>query len=198
MILAVPREASPAERRVALVPDTVGRLVKSGIDVRVARGAGTKASFPDEAYAAAGATLIDDSPASYAGADAVITVGRPADALLACAVKPGTVVVGFFNPLGDPGYVRESLKGTGVTALAMEMIPRITRAQSMDALSSQSNIAGYKAVLLGAATLPVVLSDADHRRGNHSAGESADHRRRRRRVASHRDGTPPGSRHERI
>ncbi len=152
MIVAVPRESSAAERRVALVPETVVKLVKSGIDVRIARGAGAGASFPDETYAAAGATLIDDQPQSYADVDALITVGRPPAAILQ-ALRPGTVVVGFFNPLGDPQYV-ETLKGAGVTALAMEMIPRITRAQSMDALSSQSNIAGYKAVLLGAATLP--------------------------------------------
>jgi H+-translocating NAD(P) transhydrogenase subunit alpha len=152
MIVAVPRESSAAERRVALVPETVVKLVKSGIDVRIARGAGAGASFPDETYAAAGATLIDDQPQSYADVDALITVGRPPGAILQ-ALRPGAVVVGFFNPLGDPQYV-ETLKRAGVTALAMEMIPRITRAQSMDALSSQSNIAGYKAVLLGAATLP--------------------------------------------
>ncbi|HXM06097.1 MAG TPA: Re/Si-specific NAD(P)(+) transhydrogenase subunit alpha [Candidatus Acidoferrum sp.] len=152
MILAVPREASSAERRVALVPETVGRLVKSGINVRLARGAGAGASFPDDAYAAAGATLIDDNPQAYADADAVVTVGRPPDAVLR-ALRPRTVVVGFLNPLGDPDYI-ETLRRAGVTALAMEMIPRITRAQSMDALSSQSNIAGYKAVLLAAAALP--------------------------------------------
>jgi NAD(P) transhydrogenase subunit alpha len=152
MIVAVPREASPAEHRVALVPETVARLIKLGIGVRVARGAGAGASFPDDAYAAAGATLIDDSPQAYADADAVITVGRPPEAILR-ALRPGTVVVGFLNPLADPAYI-ETLKSAGVTALAMEMIPRITRAQSMDALSSQSNIAGYKAVLLGAAALP--------------------------------------------
>jgi NAD(P) transhydrogenase subunit alpha len=152
MIVAVPREASPTEHRVALVPETVARLVKAGIDVRIARGAGAGASFPDDAYANAGATLFEDTPQAYADADAVITVGRPSDTILR-ALRPGTVIVGFLNPLSDPGYI-ETLKGAGVTALAMEMIPRITRAQSMDALSSQSNIAGYKAVLLGAAALP--------------------------------------------
>lgn len=152
MIIAVPREAAVKERRVALVPETVARFAKSGVDVRVQRGAGNGASFPDELYEAVGATFADDVPSLAGGADAVVTVGRPSDEMLA-ALRPGTVVVGFLNPLGDRAYV-ERLAGAHVTALAMEMIPRITRAQSMDALSSQSNIAGYKAVLLAASALP--------------------------------------------
>lgn len=151
MTVAVPREAAVQERRVALVPETVAKFVKSGIAVTVQRGAGIQAAFPDELYERAGATLTDDAGA-LAGAGAIVTVGRPSAELLA-KLKPGTIVVGFFNPLGDPQYVAE-LARAGVTALAMEMIPRITRAQSMDALSSQSNIAGYKAVLLAAVALP--------------------------------------------
>jgi NAD(P) transhydrogenase subunit alpha len=152
MIIAVPREAAVKERRVALVPETVARFAKSGVGVRVQRGAGNGASFPDELYEAVGATFADDATSLAAGADAIVTVGRPGDELLA-ALRPRSVVVGFLNPLGDRGYV-ERLAGAQVTALAMEMIPRITRAQSMDALSSQSNIAGYKAVLLAASALP--------------------------------------------
>jgi NAD(P) transhydrogenase subunit alpha len=152
MIVAVPREAAPKERRVALVPETVGKLVKSGATVRVARGAGTTAAFPDDQYAAAGAALVDDVPSLVSDADLVVTVGRPGDDVLA-NMRRGAVLTGFFNPLGDPDYVKR-LAAAGVTALAMEMIPRITRAQSMDALSSQSNIAGYKAVLLAATELP--------------------------------------------
>jgi H+-translocating NAD(P) transhydrogenase subunit alpha len=152
MIVAVPREAAPKERRVALVPETVSKLVKSGVTVRVQRGAGTSAAFPDEQYEAAGATLAASVPELIEGADLVVTVGRPGDDVLA-GVRRGAVVTGFFNPLGDPEYVKH-LAATGVTALAMEMIPRITRAQSMDALSSQSNIAGYKAVLLAAIESP--------------------------------------------
>jgi H+-translocating NAD(P) transhydrogenase subunit alpha len=152
MILAVPREAAVKERRVALVPETVSRFAKSGVDVYVQRGAGAAAAFPDELYAAAGATFADDPAGLVARADAVVTVGRPSDEVLA-ALRAGSVVVGFLNPLGDPAYVRR-LADANLTALAMEMIPRITRAQSMDALSSQSNIAGYKAVLLAAANLP--------------------------------------------
>lgn len=152
MILAVPREAASKERRVALVPETVAKFVKSGAGVRVQRGAGVAAAFPDEFYEKAGAAIVDDPRELVADAGVVICVGRPGQELLA-SVRPGTVVVGFLNPLGDPAYLKE-LAHAGVTALAMEMIPRITRAQSMDALSSQSNIAGYKAVLLAAATLP--------------------------------------------
>ncbi len=136
----------------ALVPETVSRFVKSNVAVRVARGAGEAAAFPDDLYAQAGATFADDERSLAADADVLVSVGRPSDELLA-ALRPGTVVVGFFNPLGDPAYVQR-LAHAKVTALAMEMIPRITRAQSMDALSSQSNIAGYKAVLLAAAALP--------------------------------------------
>jgi NAD(P) transhydrogenase subunit alpha len=152
MIVAVPREAASNERRVALVPETVQRLVKSGVTVRVLRGAGTAASFPDEEYTKAGAQLAADVGSLTAGADALITVGKPSGDVLS-GLRRGGVLVGFLNPLGDPEYV-QSLTKAGITALAMEMIPRITRAQSMDALSSQSNIAGYKAVLLAAAALP--------------------------------------------
>ncbi|HTU69208.1 MAG TPA: Re/Si-specific NAD(P)(+) transhydrogenase subunit alpha [Candidatus Baltobacteraceae bacterium] len=152
MIVAVPREAASNERRVALVPETVKRLIQAGGSVRVERGAGTAAAFPDEFYMQAGATISDSSPALVSDADVVVTVGKPAPAVLS-AMHRDAILVGFLNPLGDPAYVQE-LAQAGITALAMEMIPRITRAQSMDALSSQSNIAGYKAVLLAAAELP--------------------------------------------
>ncbi len=152
MIVAVPRESAVKERRVALVPETVARLVKSGVSVRVQRGAGQAAAFPDDLYAAAGAAFADDAESLAREADVLVSVGRPSDAVLD-ALRPESVVVGFFNPLGDPEYAR-NLAERRLTALAMEMIPRITRAQSMDALSSQSNIAGYKAVLLAAAALP--------------------------------------------
>jgi NAD(P) transhydrogenase subunit alpha len=152
MIVAVPRESGVKERRVALVPETVSRLSKSNVEVRVQRGAGEAAAFPDELYAGAGATFADDAPSLGTAADVLVSVGRPGDDVLA-GLRAGSVVVGFLNPLGDPGYLQK-LAGAKLTALAMEMIPRITRAQSMDALSSQSNIAGYKAVLLAAGALP--------------------------------------------
>src|SRR5580700_1126755 len=152
MIVAVPRENAVKERRVALVPETVSRLRKSNVDVRLQRGAGDAAAFLDRAYESAGATFADDVQSLARAADVLITVGRPSDDALE-ALRPGSVVVGFLNPLGDPSYAQR-LAAHNLTALAMEMIPRITRAQPMDALSSQSNIAGYKAVLLAAATLP--------------------------------------------
>ncbi len=152
MNVAVSREAADGERRVALVPETVAKLVKSGATVRVARGAGERAAFPDEMYEKAGASLADDSASLVAGADVLLSVGRPDDALVR-ALKPGAAAIGFLAPLGDPTYV-DALAKTGVTAFAMEMVPRITRAQSMDALSSQNNIAGYKAVLIAASQLP--------------------------------------------
>jgi NAD(P) transhydrogenase subunit alpha len=152
MNVSVPREAAPNEARVALVPETVAKLVKAGAAVKVARGAGERAAFPDELYMQAGASIVDEPAALLSDADLVISVGRPSGETLS-AMRKGAVVLGLLAPLGDPGYVR-TLAQAGVTALSMDAIPRITRAQSMDALSSQSNIAGYKAVLLGAGTLP--------------------------------------------
>jgi len=152
MIVAVSRETAPGERRVALVPETVAKLVKSGATVRVAKGAGERAAFPDGFYTQAGASIVDDPAALVSDADVLVGVGRPDPALLA-KLKPGAAVVGFLAPLGDPAYV-DAIAKSGATAFAMEMIPRITRAQSMDALSSQNNIAGYKAVLIAATYLP--------------------------------------------
>jgi H+-translocating NAD(P) transhydrogenase subunit alpha len=152
MVIAVPREAAVKERRVALVPETVSRFARLGVAVSVQRGAGDSAAFPDPLYSTAGAALCDDARSLAAAADVLVTVGRPSEELLS-GLRAGGVVVGFLSPLADPEYVKR-LAAAGVTALAMEMIPRITRAQSMDALSSQSNIAGYKAVLLAAGTLP--------------------------------------------
>jgi NAD(P) transhydrogenase subunit alpha len=151
MIVVVPRETAAGERRVALVPETVQRLVRLGAQVRLQRGAGSAASFPDDTYTQAGASLADDPVSLLSGADVIVTVAKPNADVLAAA--RGFVLVGFLNPLGDPEYL-QALASAGVTALAMEMIPRITRAQPMDALSSQSNLAGYKAVLLAASALP--------------------------------------------
>ncbi|MBV8246480.1 MAG: Re/Si-specific NAD(P)(+) transhydrogenase subunit alpha [Candidatus Eremiobacteraeota bacterium] len=151
MIVALPREG-PSEARVALVPETVSRLTKSGVTVRVERDAGVRSSFGDRMYEDAGATIASDPATLVRDADILLGVGRPGDAYLQ-ALPKGAIVLGFLAPLGDAEYVR-TLARSGVTALSMDAIPRITRAQSMDALSSQSNIAGYKAVLLAAAALP--------------------------------------------
>src|SRR5581483_1562028 len=135
MNIAVLRETAANETRVALVPETVTRLSKNGMSVRVERGAGERAAFPDELYVQAGAT-VGDRAQVLSGADLVVTVGRPpADALQ--AMPKNAVLLGLLAPLGDPAYVR-TLADAGITALSMDAIPRITRAQAMDALSSQS------------------------------------------------------------
>jgi H+-translocating NAD(P) transhydrogenase subunit alpha len=152
MIVAVPREVGPGEARVALAPETVAKLVKAGVSVKVERGAGVRAAFPDEQFTAAGASIVDEPAALFSDADLVVTVGRPDDSAL-LALPKRAVVLGLLAPLSDPAYVQR-LADLGITALSMDAIPRITRAQSMDALSSQSNIAGYKAVLLAALALP--------------------------------------------
>ena len=110
----------------SLVPETVARFARLGVGVCVQRGAGDAAAFPDHLYDAVGATFADEQQSLAATADAIVCVGRPSDDLLA-GLRPGSVVVGFLNPLGDPGYVTR-LADAGVTAIAMELIPRITRA----------------------------------------------------------------------
>ncbi|MDX6438386.1 MAG: H+-translocating transhydrogenase subunit alpha [Gaiellaceae bacterium] len=151
MRVAVPKETEAGERRVALIPDSVGRLVGAGFEIAVEQGAGQSAGFPDAEYAAAGADVVARS-ALLAGAEAVVRVGRPSADEVA-ELAPGTVLIGFLSPLSDPAGI-ERLAARGVVAFAMESIPRITRAQSMDALSSQANVAGYKAALIAADRLP--------------------------------------------
>jgi H+-translocating NAD(P) transhydrogenase subunit alpha len=146
--IGVPRETALGERRVALIPDGVSRLVATGLEVAVERGAGAAASIPDEAYEEAGGTIVDDA----FDADLVAKVQKPSADELG-RLREGSVLVGFLQPLTDAEGI-DALGRRGVTAFALESIPRITRAQSMDALSSQSTVAGYKAVLLAAARLP--------------------------------------------
>jgi len=143
MTVGVPKETAPDERRVALVPDVVRRLKGKGVDVVVEAGAGAEALIPDRLYEDAGATIGD--PWS---ADLVAKVAPPTPGEVA-RLQGDTVLVGFLAPLTKP-ELKDKLRSAGVQALAMESIPRISRAQSMDALSSQSNVAGYKAALLGA------------------------------------------------
>ncbi|HEX5323424.1 MAG TPA: Re/Si-specific NAD(P)(+) transhydrogenase subunit alpha [Capsulimonadaceae bacterium] len=152
MVIGVPKEVRLGENRVALVPDAVARLVKSSLNVLVEAHAGNAASIADDAYQAAGAQIAPNAAALYQSADIVAKVARLTPEEIAL-VKPNTVVIAFFSPLGDPSYV-QALAKAGITAMSMDTIPRITRAQAMDALSSQSNIAGYKAVLLAASALP--------------------------------------------
>src|SRR5690349_24182382 len=148
MRIGVPRETAPGERRVALVPEVVGKLVPAGFEVVVEGGAGEAASFPDGAYEEAGARIAED----WADADAVVKVQKPTEEESG-RLREGQVLVGFLQPLTDPEGI-ERLAGQGVVAFAMESIPRITRAQPMDALSSQATISGYKATLLAAERLP--------------------------------------------
>jgi NAD(P) transhydrogenase subunit alpha len=148
MRFAVPTETAPRELRVAITPDVVARLVKGGHEVVVQRGAGLRAGFTDDAYTAAGAQLADDAAAAQRGAQVVARVRPPSDAEVAI-LDPGTVLLSLLQP-GRNEAVAKALAARGVRALALELVPRITRAQSMDVLSSQATVAGYKAVLLGA------------------------------------------------
>jgi proton-translocating NAD(P)+ transhydrogenase subunit alpha len=148
----VPKESRPGETRVAATPETVKRLAAAGLEVAVEAGAGEAAYFPDAAYEAAGARLERDGAAAWRSADAVLKVA-PLTPDEAGALHSGAVVVGLLAPYRERETV-ERLAAGGVTALAMELVPRITRAQPMDALSSQASIAGYKAALLAAARLP--------------------------------------------
>ena len=151
MRVAVPKETAPGERRVALVPETSAKLQNTGFDVAVQRGAGTPAGFADEEYAAAGASLVDDI-SGLDGGDCLTCVRSPSPTLVS-SLKPETLVIGFLEPLTDTDGIAE-LRSRGALAFAMESIPRITRAQSMDALSSQATVAGYKAVILAADRIP--------------------------------------------
>jgi NAD(P) transhydrogenase subunit alpha len=155
MQIGVPKETAPRERRVALAPDSVGRLVKSGARVVVERNAGSAASFPDSAYVAAGATIGGSPAETLADSDVVVKVQRPS-AEQARALKSGAVLVSLFQPAAAAD-VLPALAERSVTALSLERVPRITRAQSMDVLSSQSTVAGYKAVLIGASMMPKFL-----------------------------------------
>ena len=143
--IAVTRERRSGETRVAATPDSVKKLAALGFAVTVETGAGTAASFPDADYLAAGATIAPSAEAALANADVVLKVRAPADEEIA-ALKPGAVVVGLLNPHGERPVV-EAIAAKGATAFAMEFVPRITRAQVMDALSSQANLAGYRAVI---------------------------------------------------
>ena len=151
MRVAVPRETAPGEHRVALVPDVTERLAASGFDIVVEHGAGEAAGFADEAFTKAGATLAERA-SLVDGAACIVRVARPTAAEVD-AMAPGTVLIGFLQPLTDTeGLAR--LSERGVVAFAMESVPRITRAQPMDALSSQATVAGYKAVLVAADRSP--------------------------------------------
>ncbi len=144
-VVAVTRERRAGETRVATTPEAVKKLLALGVSVTVETGAGISASTPDAEYAAAGATISSDLAATLADADILLKVRSPSDEEIA-HLKPGAIVVGLLNPHVEREAL-EALAGRGVDAYAMEFVPRTSRAQAMDALSSQANLAGYRAVI---------------------------------------------------
>jgi H+-translocating NAD(P) transhydrogenase subunit alpha len=159
MLIGVPREIASGERRVALVPEVVPQLTRAGHHVVIERGAGLRAGFTDEAYRAVGCDLADTREEIYAKAQLVLKVQRPTiDASSGAGrsevdmMTAGTILIGLLQPSGDPTFFAR-LAGRDIVALSMELVPRTTRAQMMDALSSQSTVAGYKAVLIAANAL---------------------------------------------
>lgn len=161
MIIGVPREIFPGEQRVALVPESVKKLTGAGVEVWIEQGAGKGAHVPDAQYEAAGARIEPDPARLYAGCGFVVKVQplgthRASGRHEADLLQEGACLVGLLNPLGDPEGVRR-LAARRATAFALELMPRVTRAQSMDVLSSMSTISGYKAALLAADSLPRLM-----------------------------------------
>jgi len=153
--IGVPRETDAREQRVALVPDGVRALVRAGATVTVERGAGARAFYADALYEAAGATLGDGTATVYGDTDVVLKVQRPTPDEIV-RLRRGTVLIALLAPAANADAV-QALSTAGVIALALELVPRISRAQSMDVLSSQSTVAGYKAVLIAANALPRLM-----------------------------------------
>jgi NAD(P) transhydrogenase subunit alpha len=159
MRIAVAREADPAEDRVAATPDTVKKMISLGAEVAIEPGAGIKSGIPDSEFAAAGATITDDATKD---ADVILKVRRP-NAIDLANYKQGAIVIAIMDPYGNETALK-AMADAGVTAFAMELMPRITRAQSMDVLSSQANLAGYRAVIDASAeygrALPMMMTAA--------------------------------------
>lgn len=153
--IAIPKESTPGERRVALVPEVVGPLVKAGHTVRVETGAGEGSYYPDETYRSVGAEIVPDPASLWGAADLLLRVQPPAPADVA-RLPPGAFVVGLLNPSRSLDSVK-ALREAKATAFALELVPRITRAQGMDALSSQATVGGYASVLQGASLSPKFL-----------------------------------------
>lgn len=162
MLIAIPAETAKGEGRVAVTPDTIKRLMSYGAELLVETGAGSGAGITDEDYIAAGAKIAKNQSATLKEADIVLKVRRPDSAEIA-AMKSGAIVIATMDPHGQTVALNEMAKA-GLLAFAMELMPRITRAQSMDVLSSQANLAGYRAVIDGAAefgrALPMMMTAA--------------------------------------
>ena len=174
MKFGVPAETLAGETRVAATPETVRKLVAAGHHaVVIQAGAGRGANFPDEEYAAAGATLAQTAQDVYTAADCVLKVRAPAPEELGW-LRSGQLLIGLLNP--HQNEAAQALAATRVTAFAMERLPRISRAQSMDVLSSQANVGGYKAVLLAAnefqRLMPMLMTAAGTVKAAQSAGSS--------------------------
>jgi H+-translocating NAD(P) transhydrogenase subunit alpha len=146
IVISVPRETRAGEQRVALVPDMVKKLSALGVSIKVQTGAGDAAGYADSDYEAASATIETDEYALYQQADILLTV-NPATPTQISQLKAGSILMGFLNPYSDTDRFK-TLQAKSISAFSMEMVPRISRAQAMDALSSQASIAGYKAVLI--------------------------------------------------
>ncbi len=155
IVIAVLREHAPGEQRVATVPDVVRTLVKSGYVVRIEHDAGSGAYYPDDLYSAAGAQVVTGHTGLLEGATIVLCVNPPAMEDIDLLAE-GTVVIGFMNPARNTGVIAR-MRDRKVTAFALELVPRITRAQSMDALSSQATAGGYAAAVMGAGNCPKFL-----------------------------------------
>jgi H+-translocating NAD(P) transhydrogenase subunit alpha len=151
LIVGVPRETAPGERRVAMTPDTVKRLTASGVVVKIESGAGLASGHSDDAYVVAGATIVADATEAF-DAQVVIKVQKPGTSE-ANLLRPGATIIAILQPMTNVDLMRD-FAARDITAFSMDAIPRTTRAQSMDVLSSQATIAGYKAVLIAADTLP--------------------------------------------
>jgi NAD(P) transhydrogenase subunit alpha len=148
MKVGVAKETAPGERRVALVPEVLGKLKAAGLDILVEQGAGAGAALPDQAYVDAGATIVS-SVELYGQSDVILRVQKPSESEVK-VMRSGQTVLGLLTPLIDP-KTAQSLASQGVTAISLDAIPRtLSRAQTMDALSSQANVGGYKAVLIAA------------------------------------------------
>ena len=170
--------------------DSVARLIKQQkLEVVVQRGAGLRACFRDEAYEGAGATLVADAGAAFAGAQVVAKVQPPSAAEIA-RIDPSAVVISLMRP-GQSADIVAALAQRKITSLALELVPRITRAQSMDVLSSQSTVSGYKGVLIGASELGKFLPMLTTAAGNISPAKGLHHRRRRGRASGDRHRPPP-------
>ena len=196
MIIGIPREIFPGERRVAMVPAVVPILAKAGLEVVVQAGAGIDAGFPDAEYTARGAKILATREEVFGKAEIILQVlchgsndatGKEDLPLL----RRDQILIGFLRPLGSLQTARE-IAERGVTSFSVELMPRTTRAQSMDALSSMATISGYKAVRGGGRSAAAAVPDADDRGRHDHAGAGADHRGGRGRPAGDRHGAAAG------